>query len=142
MERNENIDYCIRYLMEQEGVESEIPVSLKEKQLMLRALMNVWEPQPLSDKYTLAGRYHTSESRRHCQRCQQPRPRMLASAPLMHRQCNPFCRRATAETRVRQHIARQRTGHRKSHYHRWLQPALPICHPYGRSHRPQRHPHP
>ena len=53
-ERNENIDYCIRYLMEQEGVESEIPVSLKEKQLMLRALMNVWEPQPLSDKYIKA----------------------------------------------------------------------------------------
>ena len=54
MERNENIDYCIRYLMEQEGVESEIPVSLKEKQLLLRALMNVWEPQPLSDKYIKA----------------------------------------------------------------------------------------
>ena len=54
MERNENIDYCIRYLMEQEEVESVIPVSLKEKQLLLRALMNVWEPQPLSDKYIKA----------------------------------------------------------------------------------------
>ena len=39
MERIENIDYCIRYLMAQEGVETAIPDTLPEKQLLLRALM-------------------------------------------------------------------------------------------------------
>ena len=54
MERIENIDYCIRYLMAQEGVETAIPGTLPEKQLLLRALMNVWEPQPLSDDFLKA----------------------------------------------------------------------------------------
>lgn len=46
--RIENIDFCIRYLMEQDKVDVEMPETLREKQQLLRALMNIWEPQPLS----------------------------------------------------------------------------------------------
>ena len=48
MNRIENIDFCIRYLMEQDKVDVEMPETLREKQQLLRALMNIWEPQPLS----------------------------------------------------------------------------------------------
>ena len=51
MDRISNIDYCIRYLMQQGGVGERIPDTLHEKQLLLRALMNVWEPQPLSPEF-------------------------------------------------------------------------------------------
>ena len=54
MDRIENIDFCIRYLMQQDKVEAEIPDSLVEKQQLLRALMNIWEPQPLSDEFLQA----------------------------------------------------------------------------------------
>ena len=49
MDRLENLDFCIRYLMRQDGVEADIPPTLEGKQRLLRALMNVWEPQPLSE---------------------------------------------------------------------------------------------
>ncbi|MBR3783499.1 MAG: protein-ADP-ribose hydrolase [Bacteroidales bacterium] len=74
MDRIENIDYCIRYLLEQNRIQADIPASLPEKQRLLRALMNVtevesranssalprcsnvtegnvWEPQPLSEEF-------------------------------------------------------------------------------------------
>ncbi len=74
MDRIENIDYCIRYLLEQNRTQADIPASLPEKQRLLRALMNVtevesransfalprcsnvtegniWEPQPLSEAF-------------------------------------------------------------------------------------------
>ena len=51
MDRLENIDFCIRYLMHQDGVEADIPPTLEGKQRLLRALMNVWEPQPLSEAF-------------------------------------------------------------------------------------------
>lgn len=74
MDRIENIDYCIRYLLEHNRTQADIPASLPEKQRLLRALMNVtevesransfalprcsnvtegnvWEPQPLSEKF-------------------------------------------------------------------------------------------
>lgn len=51
MDRISNIDYCIRYLMQQVGVGERVPDTLHEKQLLLRALMNVWEPQPLSPEF-------------------------------------------------------------------------------------------
>ncbi|MBR6441861.1 MAG: protein-ADP-ribose hydrolase [Bacteroidales bacterium] len=51
MDRIENIDFCIRYLLQQDKVEAVIPSSLAEKQQLLRALMNVWQPQPLSDEF-------------------------------------------------------------------------------------------
>ena len=54
MDRIENIDFCIRYLLEQNGVQAEIPETLQEKQLLLRALMNIWEPQPLSAEFLAA----------------------------------------------------------------------------------------
>ena len=37
MNRIENIDFCIRYLMPQDNVEAEIPATLAEKQRLLRA---------------------------------------------------------------------------------------------------------
>lgn len=54
MNRLENLDFCIRYLMQQDGVDAEVPTTLEDKQRLLRALMNVWEPQPLSDDFLLA----------------------------------------------------------------------------------------
>ena len=74
MDRIENIDYCIRYLLEQNRTQADIPATLPEKQRLLRALMNVtevesransfalprcsnvtegnvWEPQPLSGEF-------------------------------------------------------------------------------------------
>lgn len=51
MDRIENIDYCIRYLLEQNRTQADIPATLPEKQRLLRALMNVWEPQPLSEEF-------------------------------------------------------------------------------------------
>lgn len=52
--RIENIDFCIRYLLEQNKVEAEIPDTLHDKQQLLRALMNIWEPQPLSGVFLAA----------------------------------------------------------------------------------------
>lgn len=54
MDRTENIDYCLRYLMEQEGCNMAIPAILSEKQQLLRSLMNVWQPQPLSVEFLRA----------------------------------------------------------------------------------------
>ena len=52
--RIENIDFCIRYLLEQNEVKVEMPETLQEKQLLLRALSNIWEPQPLSGDFLKA----------------------------------------------------------------------------------------
>ena len=54
MDRIENIDFCIRYLLQQDKVEADIPSTLEERQQLLRALMNIWEPQPLSDEFLQA----------------------------------------------------------------------------------------
>ena len=54
MDRIENLDFCIRYLMEQDRVQADIPEGLHDKRQMLRALMNIWEPQPLSDEFLKA----------------------------------------------------------------------------------------
>ena len=54
MDRLENIDFCIRYLLEQNHAEATIPDNLRDKQKVLRALMNIWEPQPLSDEFVAA----------------------------------------------------------------------------------------
>ena len=54
MDRIENIDFCIRYLMQQEDVKTEAPSTLKDKQQLLRALMNVWVPQQLSEEFLRA----------------------------------------------------------------------------------------
>ena len=51
MDRIENIDFCICYLLEQNRTQADIPATLPEKQRLLRALMNVWEPQPLSEEF-------------------------------------------------------------------------------------------
>ena len=51
MDRIENIDFCIRYLLEQNRTQADIPATLPEKQRLLRALMNIWEPQPLSGEF-------------------------------------------------------------------------------------------
>lgn len=54
MGRIENIDFCIRYLLEQNHTQADIPSELAEKQKLLRALMNIWEPQPLSREFLAA----------------------------------------------------------------------------------------
>ena len=54
MDRIENIDYCIRYLLEQDHAQAEIPRKLRDKQQLLRALMNIWRPQPLALEFLQA----------------------------------------------------------------------------------------
>ena len=54
MTRRANIDFCIRYLMAQNNVEAEIPDALSDKQQLLRALMYIWSPQPLSNEFLMS----------------------------------------------------------------------------------------
>lgn len=54
MDRLENIDFCIRYLMEQTEATAQIPKKLQSKKQLLRTLMNVWTPQQLSDEFLAA----------------------------------------------------------------------------------------
>lgn len=54
MDRIENLDFCIRYLLEQNHVQADIPEGMHDKRQMLRALMNIWEPQPLSEEFLRA----------------------------------------------------------------------------------------
>lgn len=54
MNRNENVDFCIRYLLRQNDVQAEIPKRLNDKKRLLRVLMNIWKPQPLSDEFLAA----------------------------------------------------------------------------------------
>lgn len=48
MDRLENLKNIIQCLMADERVSHRIPSSLEERQRMMRALMNVWEPKPIS----------------------------------------------------------------------------------------------
>ena len=52
--RAENLDYCIRYLLEQNKAEAEISSKLRDKKQLLRTLMNIWYPQPLSEEFLAA----------------------------------------------------------------------------------------
>ena len=54
MSREENLDFCIGYLQRQEGSARPLPPDLEGKQRLLRALMNVWPPQPLDDDFLAA----------------------------------------------------------------------------------------
>ena len=51
MNRLENLKNIIMYLMADEHVSHQIPSSLEERQRMMRALMNVWEPRPISEDF-------------------------------------------------------------------------------------------
>lgn len=54
MNRNDNIDFCIRYLLEQNEATAVIPQKLNDKKQLLRILMNIWKPQPLSLEFIKA----------------------------------------------------------------------------------------
>ena len=49
MDRLENLKNIIMYLMADEHVSHRIPSTLEERQRMMRALMNVWEPRPIAE---------------------------------------------------------------------------------------------
>ena len=51
MERLENLKTIIQYLMADAHVSHRIPATLEERQRMMRALMNVWEPRPISEDF-------------------------------------------------------------------------------------------
>ncbi|MDO4185498.1 MAG: protein-ADP-ribose hydrolase [Bacteroidales bacterium] len=51
MDRLENLKNIIMYLMADEHVSHQIPASLEERQRMMRALMNVWKPRPISEDF-------------------------------------------------------------------------------------------
>lgn len=48
MDRLENLKNIIRYLMAESHVSHQIPSTLEERQRMMRALMNVWQPREMS----------------------------------------------------------------------------------------------
>lgn len=50
MNRLANIDKVVEHLMEDEGVRYRMPTSLAERQQLMRALMNVWQPHPVSQE--------------------------------------------------------------------------------------------
>ncbi len=51
MDRLERLKIIIKYLMDDEHVSYQIPSSLEERQLMMRALMNVWEPNAIGNEF-------------------------------------------------------------------------------------------
>ena len=51
MNRLENLKNIIMYLMADEHVSHQIHSSLGERQRVMRALMNVWEPQAISNEF-------------------------------------------------------------------------------------------
>jgi hypothetical protein len=53
MDRIENIDFCIRYLLEQNHMHADIPATLPERQRLLRALMNVTEVESIANSFTM-----------------------------------------------------------------------------------------
>ena len=53
MDRLENLKNIIMYLMADEHVSHQIPSTLEERQRMMRALMNVWEPRPIAEDFLM-----------------------------------------------------------------------------------------
>ena len=53
MDRLENLKNIIMYLMADEHVSHQIPSSLEERQRMMRALMNVWEPRLIAEDFLM-----------------------------------------------------------------------------------------
>ena len=51
MDRLENLKNVIMYLMADNRVSHRIPSTLEERQRMMRALMNVWEPKAISNDF-------------------------------------------------------------------------------------------
>ena len=51
MDRLERLKNIIKYLMDDEHVSYQIPSSLEERQRMMRALMNVWEPNTIGNEF-------------------------------------------------------------------------------------------
>ena len=51
MERLENLKTIIQYLMADAHVSHRIPVTLEERQRMMRALSNIWEPRSISPEF-------------------------------------------------------------------------------------------
>ena len=49
--RTENLDNILRQLMTDNGLQYAIPSSITDKQRMMRAIMNVWEPKEISTDF-------------------------------------------------------------------------------------------
>lgn len=54
MNRLENLDFCLHYLLDQTAQRLPLPQDLEGKKRLLRALMNIWQPQPLSREFLQA----------------------------------------------------------------------------------------
>ena len=54
MNRLENIETVIRELQAMNGTAVPVPESLADRQWLMRALMNIWQPQMLSDEFLRA----------------------------------------------------------------------------------------
>ena len=112
MDRLENLKNIIMYLMADEHVSYQIPSSLEERQRMMRALMNVWEPTAISNEFR-----KMQDAELQMQRAdkgvvevhdrQRSGFRMLGTASQLHRQLHPLCRRhPTAQGVCRQDAGR------------------------------------
>ena len=53
-DRKQNLDFILRWLMEDGGESFEIPTSIHEKQKLMRALMNIRPPKPVSVEFLRA----------------------------------------------------------------------------------------
>ena len=51
MDRLENLRDIIMYLMDDAHVSHQIPPTFEQRQRMMRALMNVWEPRPMAEDF-------------------------------------------------------------------------------------------
>ena len=164
MDRLENLKNIIMYLMADEHVSHQIPSSLEERQRMMRALMNVWEPRPIAEDFlmkqdvelqmqredkgvveisdiTLARRHHPSEGGSHRQCCQRSGTGLLGTAPQLHRQLHPLRRRHPTSQGVCRQDAGTAAGYRRCLHHERLQPASPSCHPHRWPDYSRRHFH-
>ncbi len=54
MNKNQQIDFLLRYLLDEGGYAEPIPLSFDEKWRLFRALVNVREPKPVSDEFMAA----------------------------------------------------------------------------------------
>lgn len=52
--RLDNLDFCIHYLLQQQDISATVPPDLKGKKRLLRVLMNIWRPAPLSEEFLQA----------------------------------------------------------------------------------------
>ena len=120
MDRLENLKNIIMYLMADEHVSHRIPSSLEERQRMMRALMNVWEPRPIAEDFLTmqdAELQMQREDKGVVEGCQCTGIGLLGTPPQLHRQLHPLSRWHPASQGVCRHYARTAAENGRGIYH-------------------------